>query len=72
MHWIVMTATITTKMMMTISQINSRIAATTKRRKATNANWTRCWPNFEHVFDHCRKNNPVKLRQSSGTPTKSL
>ena len=35
-------------------------------------NWTRCWPNFEHVFDHCSKINAIKLRQSSGTPTKSL
>ena len=56
----------------TISQINSRVPATTKRRKATKANWTRCLPDFEHVFDHCSKNNPVKLRQSSGTSTKSL
>ena len=71
-HWIATTATTTTKVMMTISQMNSREAATTKRTKATKANWTRCWPHFEHVLDHCRKNDPVESHQSSGTSTKSL
>ena len=72
MHWTETKATVATKMMMTVSQINSRVAATMKRTKATKANWTRCWPHFEHVLDHCSKNDPGKLRQSSGTSTKSL